>query len=168
MPLAEMIKSKFIPGLQSVVDLGCGWRGANDVIGHIPTRIGIEWSQKLLDRSAHHYTQTFCVDVRKWLADPALAQKADLYIMIDFLEHLSRPEGLELLWAIDKLATKEIVIFIPEGYCPAYPADEPGWQHEAEWFRDDFKNLGFQVEVLDKFHLGQYNALIAWKIKETQ
>jgi len=73
----------------------------------------------------------------------------DIVLMFDILEHLPKEDSLKLM---DKIKCKQ-VIFIPlekEFRKNIYGAESQ--DHLSLWTEDDFKNRGYQTEVLKDFH----------------
>jgi 2-polyprenyl-3-methyl-5-hydroxy-6-metoxy-1,4-benzoquinol methylase len=75
--------------------------------------------------------------------------KYDLLLMFDVLEHLPKDRALELL----KTKPRKIM-FVPleNGYIRPNTTGVPSENHISKWTAQEFRDLGFSVEVIENFH----------------
>ncbi len=88
----------------------------------------------------------------------------DTAFALDFIEHITKEEGLQLLVELRRIARKQIVVFTPCGYYPqtyaehesdAWGMDGTHWQtHRSGWEPEDFHSIdkGWEVVVCENFH----------------
>ena len=94
--------------------------------------------------------------------------KCDVVLMLDVIEHLIKPDALELLDYL-KTITAHIIIFTPVGDTIGYTNNDSGnplQAHLSAWTPEEFEALGFEVTVYEKFHahLGNIGAMwCTWK-----
>ncbi|MFL9671715.1 DUF6231 family protein [Pseudomonas marginalis] len=75
-------------------------------------------------KAAHPETQVFCADPGP-LSQALAAQRFDLALVVDCLEHLPKPQGLTLLGGIRNLNASRIAVLVDLGAC--------GWK-ETDFF----------------------------------
>lgn len=75
-------------------------------------------------KAAHPETQVFCADPGP-LPQALAAQRFDLALVVDCLEHLPKPQGLTLLGGIRNLNASRIAVLVDLGAC--------GWK-ETDFF----------------------------------
>lgn len=117
----------------------------------------------------------------------SLARKGkqfDRVTMIDFIEHLPRSDAEKVLDSVDRLATREIALFVPmesnevvqlpehKGYVQDYlsrvPSDQRElYRHLSYWTPSDFTQRGYQVFVFEDFHCEGFSAFFAVKYLST-
>ncbi len=69
----------------------------------------------------------------------------DLVIAFDLIEHLSRSDGYQLVYEMERISKNAIGIFTPNGFVYQPPApNNPFNAHIAGWVPKDFEDLLFQ------------------------
>jgi len=92
-------------------------------------------------------------DIRK-LREIFMPKSFDLVIALDVMEHLEKPESLDVLRQCEEIARKAVVIETPRGYIPTN-MDILGhggdvWQtHRSGWEPEEFEKLGYKVLLRD-------------------
>jgi glycosyltransferase involved in cell wall biosynthesis len=88
----------------------------------------------------------------------------DIIMIFDVLEHLAKEESLAIIEKIKKTKSK-LVIFIPlEKEFRPNTFGAKSQDHLSLWTENDFKELGFETELLPYFHGTEGDAL--WAIRE--
>ena len=85
---------------------------------------------------------------------PALPDEyVDGVMATDFIEHVTKEQGIVLLQQMLRLAKKRVAVFTPNGYFPQDEArtqctgEELHWQiHRSGWTIEELEGLGFEVE----------------------
>lgn len=81
----------------------------------------------------------------------------DIIWALDVLEHLKKSDALEVVKHMERIARKQIIVWIPHGKCPqdAQAIDDRNiyQEHKSTWYAKDFKSRGYQVEVLENYHV---------------
>lgn len=75
-------------------------------------------------------------------------KKYDVVFCSQVIEHLERKHGEELLYLVDKLAKKKIVMGTPRGFMEqpeVFLGDNPHQVHKSGWTEDDFRKRGYKV-----------------------
>lgn len=160
-------------GITSVCELGAG-RFDNFAMFQCPIRIGIElipdyMENKLVPESI--ITKAILGDATKF--EELLDEDVDAFAIIDFLEHLDKDVGLDLLKRL-QLRSRRIFIFVPYG---THDQDGQGsfgfadnnlenklmvsgnadsakeaQRHKSKWYVPDLTALGFVVDHDTKHH----------------
>jgi len=91
------------------------------------------------------YNEYIIGDARK-LTKVLGQQSFDAIICMDFLEHLTKEEGYLFLSELNRINTKKIILYTPNGFLPQPPTSEnPFQEHKSGWAYEEMKNLGFKV-----------------------
>lgn len=164
----------------SVLDLGCG-NYTSGVSIQTPlikfkSLTGVEVYKKDLDETKK---KDFLTKKLDWHEEEILSylnkhkkDRFDVIMLIDVLEHFEKKDGMKVLEAIEKMATKRILIFMPIGDHTLEANDgrvaeeKNHWQkHLSQWEVEEWRDLGYDVELLKGFHhSGKLDA--AWIIKD--
>lgn len=136
---------------QSVLDIGAGirpmqWYKPNH---HMCIEPYTPYA-KVLERSGYHVINATAKDaLTQLIAD---GQHFEAVYLLDVIEHMDRAEGFTVLELANQVATRQIVVFTPDGFEPQ-TKDVWGygghyWQtHKSGWSAEDF--LMFDVSKVD-------------------
>lgn len=94
------------------------------------------------------------------------ARSVDLVYALDVIEHLERDDGLVLLWHMERIARRRVLLFTPNGFMPLVDPN-PWMNHRSGWTPDDFRERGYATAVLDFDYgpgMGKANAL--WAVRD--
>lgn len=75
-------------------------------------------------------------------------QKFDVVFCSQVIEHIERKKGEDLLYLVNKLAKKRIVIGTPRGFMEqpeVFLGHNPHQVHKSGWSEEDFKKRGYKV-----------------------
>jgi len=86
------------------------------------------------------------------------ANSFDVIFLFDFLEHLDKQDGWDLISEMKRVAHYGIVMEGPEGVCIRPGPEYLG--HVSHWTAEEIADRGFDVEVFDMFH-GDCSAMVA-------
>jgi len=145
---------------RSAVEPGCGTgRNLRQLHPDCGVLLGIEVHEPYIHRIPNDKIRFIVGDLRKeLLALPS--NYVDLFLMIDVLEHLELVDAVELLNQADRIATKRILLWVPEGAYiqnAEHHTDEAPYTHWLEhrsiWYRGALKRLGYDVAVWPNYHL---------------
>lgn len=95
------------------------------------------------------------LDVRD-IPDKFSGGRADIIWCLDILEHLGKPESLNLLDGLERIARRQVIVFIPLGYLPQ--DREPGKsssrfvRHRSFWDEEELSRRGYRTEILKGYH----------------
>ena len=149
--------------IESLLDVGTGMTG---VVGlHLWETKGIKRKYALDIHKIRDMPPDWILlimDARQ-MSEKFQPKSLDVIQACDFIEHLSKEDGLKWLKDCEKIARKAILIFTPIGFKPnildeeLYP-DNPHQKHLSGWTQEEFEDLGFKTTRWGDTHL------IAWKV----
>ncbi|MEN6626827.1 MAG: hypothetical protein ABFD69_11445 [Candidatus Sumerlaeia bacterium] len=161
----------------SCMDLGCGPSEsaiASQVL-RIPWRrlVSVEtfppYLEKLQGKPAAAQTREIWPKRIEAAVGDVLPGEIDIIMMIDVIEHFTRPAALRVLARIQRLARLGVVLFVPLGDVEQDELDgNPLQRHRSEWYPRQLARFGYDLEVYERFH-GQMETRpdAAWAVKKT-
>lgn len=141
----ELVKA--LHGSTSILDVGCGshspvglLRGKARLVGIDAHDGSVKKSQILGIHDEYHIH-----DVLK-IQELFKAGSFDSVVALDLIEHLEKQDGLDLLDAMERIATKKVVVFTPNGFLSQGEYDSNPWQvHRSGWEVAEMKSRGYEV-----------------------
>ena len=91
----------------------------------------------------------------------------DCVISSDLIEHLTKDDGNKLITMMEKIASKKVVIYTPNGFFPQSEFDGNKFQvHISGWEIDEMQKKGYRVVGINgnKMFFGEFGK-IRWKPK---
>lgn len=141
---------EFIPDDSTILDLGCG-NGIPFQETNYPKLIGIDIFRKRFDMP--EYDLVIFHDALR-INELFLDNSFDVVIGIDFIEHLSRENGFEIMEKAEKIAKKKVIFFTPKEWSTNKQGVEdphnwsygnPANYHKSIWTEEDFTDRGYKV-----------------------
>ena len=139
-----------IPRDSTILDLGCGcgnpFRGIK-----FPLLVGVDVFRKRFDMP--EYDVVMFYDVNK-IDELFLDKSFDIVTGIDFIEHLKKEEGFEIIKKAEKIARKKVIFFTPKKWDDNKQAveDSKYWSygntynyHHSLWCEEDFIQRGYEI-----------------------
>jgi SAM-dependent methyltransferase len=146
--LVRELEREIVGSCTSLLDLGCGRASP---IGHFATRltrcVGVDAFEPYLRESveAGIHSDYRCLDVMEIDRNFAPAS-FDCVVALDLIEHLPRPAGLELLDMMERIASRKVIVFTPNGFVPQESYDGNEWQrHLSGWTAEEMEQRGYRV-----------------------
>ncbi len=140
---------------KSVLELGAGHF---EMIGALkaPVRVGVEIHEPYIKR---RICDSSVVAVRydaTKVADLFTRDSFDGVMLVDFIEHLTKPVALKLLEDVERIARKNIFVHCPAGNHPqegdAFGMGGEEFQlHRSSWEPEELEEIGFATVVIDGF-----------------
>ena len=155
-----------IGDVSSILDVGCGEDSPLRIFAHRTHRVGVDAYEPAIERSraAGIHDEYHVADILK--LDELFDQNSfDAVVAFDVLEHVEPSEGLALLDAMERIATKRVVILTPNGFVPQSARDGNPWQvHHSGWTAGQMRELGYTVTGVHGLrYLRSEEAAIRWK-----
>lgn len=134
-----------LSGCRTVLDVGCGETSpvrfldfdyAVGIEGHAP-------SAALAMRN-HTHDEVLECDVRD-LKHAFSDDSFDCCVALDLIEHLSKDDGLRLVMELERIASRRVLIFTPNGFLPQHDTGNNLQEHLSGWTVEEMRQLGYQV-----------------------
>lgn len=151
-----------LAGCESVLDIGCGVSRLIRQVG-LKRSLGIEGHFPTIEAAKKLNTHDLLVlgDIRR-LNHFLKPRRFDACMAIDVIEHLSKDDGFNLLYAMENLARKKVIVFTPCGFLSqGHLVNEDLQNHLSGWEPGEMRSLGYRVVGLlgPKCLRGEYHNL---------
>ena len=74
------------------------------------------------------------------------ARSFDCVLASDLVEHLPKGDGSRLLYAMEQIARKKVIVFTPNGFLPQGILNEnEGQRHLSGWRTDEMRERGYRA-----------------------
>jgi len=112
-----------------------------------------------LEKARKYYKDVILLDALKALE--RFGEKSfDAVISFDFLEHLTKENGMRLVEDCEKIAKKTLVFFIPlNAIKKGDRINESLMSHKSNWTFDEFETWGYESVYVN----GPFNHMLTWK-----
>lgn len=133
---------------ESLLDVGCG---ANSPIqkfsSKIPHSVGLDGFLPSIEKSRSKKIHREYIHGELLSTLAGMKSKSfDIVISMDVIEHFEKDQGWKLLIALERIASKRVVVFTPNGFLPQGEYDEnPHQLHRSGWHTDEFIKRGYAV-----------------------
>ena len=132
-------------GCGTVLDLGCG---DDSPLRFLPNAhlVGIDGYQPALEaaRSRGTHDEFFAGDaksIREMFPD----RRFEACVALDVIEHLPKDEGWRMLEDLERLATRRVIIFTPNGFISQHGHGGDLQEHLSGWNADEMRQRGYWV-----------------------
>ena len=134
-----------LEGCATILDLGCGDNSPMRFI-HAAKLTGVDGYAPSIQAAEKQGThdEYHLADVRT--VDELFGERRfDACIALDVIEHLEKQDGLRMLESMERLATKRVVIFTPNGFVPQKSKNGDLQEHLSGWLPDEMRERGYIV-----------------------
>ncbi|MER3525105.1 MAG: SAM-dependent methyltransferase [Ignavibacteria bacterium] len=136
---------KELADCRSCLDIGCG---ADSPVRHLRFEysVGVDAYEPLLQeaRRKHTHHEIHRVDARD-IGRTFSPGEVDCCVALDLIEHLTKEDGLHLIADMERIASKKILLFTPNGFLPQHQHEDDLQEHLSGWTSGEFERLGFRV-----------------------
>jgi len=148
---------------ESLLDVGCG---ASSPIQKFSSKInrtvGIDGFSPSIQKSRAKKIHQEYIQGDLMSSMAALKSKSfDVVIAMDVIEHFEKDRGWKFLGELERLASKRVIVFTPNGFLPQGEYDEnPAQLHRSGWEVNEFIERGYAVCGINglKWLKGEYGA----------
>ena len=163
---AKMLE-KETKNCNSLLDVGCGSDSPIKLFSSkIKHTIGVDDFEPSIEKSKakkihSEYKQMNVMDLEKEFSEKSV----DCVVASDLIEHLSKEDGIHLIRMMEKIASKKVIIFTPNGFLIQHEYDGNKYQiHLSGWEIEEMTKLGYNVIGINGWKIlrGEY-AKIKWK-----
>jgi len=132
-------------GCRTVLDLGCGEASPLRFL-KVARSVGVDGYGAAIDaaRLKGTHDELYRFDVRA-IRDKYPTRSFCCCVALDLIEHLPKDDGYRLIQDMERLASRRVVIFTPNGFIPQLSKDGDLQEHLSGWTVDEFRSLGFAV-----------------------
>lgn len=156
------LHNEILKDCTSVLDVGCGHAGSpiSKIKDKLEYSVGVDAYLpciKSSEKSGAHHEHTH-MDVTK-IGETFKSNSFDCVVALDLIEHLSKEEGEKLIDNMEKIASKKVIIFTPNGFINQEEYDGNKYQiHKSGWVVKEFKSRGYKVRGINglKVLRGEY------------
>jgi ubiquinone/menaquinone biosynthesis C-methylase UbiE len=162
-----------IEDCENTLILGCG-QGRHELeLKGLKRIIGIDCCEQKLKEAETKGIETYLGDIR--IISKEIDNDVETVTLFDIIEHFNKKEALELLVNAERIASKQVICFVPiqdkldkdietlqklQENCIIENKD--AGYHLSIWTEQEFKDLGYKTFYSPNFH-GSFGALIAIK-----
>ena len=134
-----------LAGCKTVLDVGCGNASPLRFISGMHLT-GVDGYARALEEARERRTHDEYVlsDVKK-VAEVFPRRRFDACVALDVIEHLEKEDGWRMLEGMQKLATRCVVIFTPNGFMPQKSKDGDLQEHLSGWTADEMRSRGYRI-----------------------
>ena len=139
---------KEVVNCKSLLDVGCGFESPIRNFSHkIDYTVGIDMFENAIERSRvanihNEYKIGNVLDLDKLFYEKSF----ECVVASDLIEHLIKEDGYKLLQKMEKIATKKVIIYTPNGFLQQGEFDHNRLQkHISGWEISEMRALGFHI-----------------------
>jgi len=168
---------KFLPNLRleienavipckNILDVGCGSNSPIRLFKHKPYSIGVDAFEPSIKKSEENKIHDkYCLMDILEIGEKFEPNSFDCVISLDVIEHLTKKEGYKLIEMMERISSRKIVIFTPNGFVPQGIFEKNPWQiHRSGWTVEEMRQRGYKVIGINgwKFLKSEYGAPRFW------
>jgi len=147
---------------KNLLDIGCGSNSPIRYFSKKPYCVGVDAFEPSIKKSMakkihDEYFLTDILEIDKKIEPNSF----ECVIALDVIEHFTKKEGYLILDIMEKIASKKIIVFTPNGFVPQGVYDENPWQvHKSGWTVEEMRKRGYKVIGINgwKFLKGEFGA----------
>lgn len=130
---------------ETVLDVGCGDSSPLRFLSG-PKMVGVDGYAPAVDKALRNGTHDEVVlgDVKQ-IGGIFKDRRFDACIALDVIEHLPKSEGWKMLESMERLATRFVIIFTPNGFVPQRSKDGDLQEHLSGWEASEMRDRGYCV-----------------------
>lgn len=131
---------------RTCLDVGCGNNSFIQLLG-FEYSVGVEYFAPALEEAKKAATHNdFCfadvTEIEKHFSE----NQFDCCVALDVIEHLTKEDGYKLIRDMERIASKKILLFTPNGFLPQHNLYDNDLQvHLSGWTAQEMQALGFKV-----------------------
>lgn len=158
----------------SVLDLGCGNASPLRFVPHVHLT-GVDGYPPAIEEAKKTGThdEYFTTDV---LAAGGLLRdrRFDACVALDVIEHLHKEDGWRMLDNMERMATRRVIIFTPNGFIPQQSQHGDLQEHLSGWTAEEMRARGYRVlgmygpkSLRGEYHRIKYQPRALWVLVST-
>ena len=164
---------KELEGNESFLDLACGVNTPIKKYSKKYYSVGIDLFKPSIEESQKKGLHKEYINKDVLNETRKLGEKSfDCVVALDFIEHLSKEDGNELIKNMEKIAKKKVIIFTPNGFLKQGEHSGNKWQkHISGWNVEEMKKKGYSVKGIEgykkirgEFAKIKYKPFVFWRV----
>jgi len=139
---------------ESLLDVGCGFNSPVRSLRQRPKyMVGVDGFAPAVEESHakgihDEYHQMSLLEI----GNKFKTESFDCVLASDVIEHLSEEEGMSLIWQMERIARKKVIIFTPNGFLPqGEEYGNPMQRHISGWTVSQMERLGYCIVGIQGF-----------------
>ncbi len=143
----DVIIEREVRGMNNLLDVGCGANSPVQTFNRNLYCVGVDAFEPSIEKSKlkkihNEYLKLDVLKVGNEFGDKSF----DIVVALDLIEHLEKNDGLLLLDMMEKIASKKVIIYTPNGFLPQGDRESNPWQvHLSGWTVEEFEKRGYDV-----------------------
>jgi len=144
----ELLEQEVVGSCKTLLDIGCG--NGNHMIGispHLAYSVGVDMFEDSIKEARENkiYTDTVLTDV-KHIAKNYPDNSFECVVAFDLIEHLDKADGFSLLGDMERIASKKVIVFTPNGFLAqgALYGNE-AQIHKSGWTVSEMQSRGYKI-----------------------
>jgi hypothetical protein len=132
---------------KTLVDFGCGYPSPIRGFSSRLFAVGVDLFEPDIDKSRIEkiHNEYRLLDAIK-TGEHFSANSFECALASDLIEHLTKEDGKKLIEVMERLASRRVIIFTPNGFLlqPAHSGN-PWQEHRSGWSVEEMQKLGYRV-----------------------
>lgn len=127
------------------LDVGCGVASPTRFL-NFRYRVGVDGHEPTLERARGYRTHDeYRLCNVQDIGGMFSPRQFECVVALDLIEHLTKEKGIQLLLDMERIASRKILIFTPNGFLPQHGADDDLQTHLSGWDAEEMQKLGYRV-----------------------
>ncbi len=159
-----------LAGCSTVLDVGCGPNSALQHFG-LERLVGLEGWPPSVETARRNRTHHEIIpgDVRA-IEQMIRPRQFEACVALDVIEHLKKEEGFKFLEALERCASRKVILLTPNGFLPQGHTDTDDLQsHHSGWDPAEMRTRGYRVvgalgpkKLRGEYHKLRYQPRLLW------
>jgi len=130
---------------KTLLDVGCGSSSPIRFLNKKKT-VGVDIHYPLIDEALSKGThdEFYQFDVKE-IGKQFTQKEFDSCVALDLIEHLSKKDSYRLIRDLERIASKKVLIFTPNGFMTQMTKHDDFQEHLSGWSANEMRNLGYSV-----------------------
>lgn len=163
----QYLRLEFDASITSVLDVGCGFNSPVQYLKPRPARlVGVDAFEPAIEKSRLRsiHDEYHLMNIKEIARDFGPGS-FDCVLASDVIEHLTERDALDLVHQMEKVASKKVIIYTPNGFLPqGEKYGNPLQRHLSGWTAERMRQLGYRVTGIEGWRpLRGEQAEIRWR-----
>lgn len=143
----DTVIEREIKDCKTLLDVGCGSYSPVKHFNKGRYCVGVDTFEPSIEESKRKkihnaYFMLNVLDIDKQFSESSF----DAVIALDVIEHLAKEDGFKLIEKMEKIASRKIIFYTPNGFLEQGDRFNNPWQvHYSGWTTEEFREKGYEV-----------------------